>query len=680
MFLKSQGHLRSLAVKALLAVCQPGNLLVTLKVSPTRAFLYGPLGQSTVSQWIHRQYLHSSVVLDEGDVQQADSTSIIQCTEALNSQSPPTFRVDQIENITKIVLSEEQRNQKPCTDQIATLPRPKPGESPKDGNEKALDFGKHQADKQLINQRLKDKGRLSYDWRIPLLQLEQAAASSKGNQHLKSYTGAEYRIQRIARGPSQYSAQLAREVPRPAVWSEATLYYYVVKIAETQKTQKHVPGFRKRKDLDRSSNTADITKIFEDLFYDDSVKKFLSSEACNAALRFFYMHGMISKARALFSRMESLQLDIPSATFNLMLRGAALNRDLHNFTYLLQRMIQRGFRPDDDTWVSLLIAVNSKEIRAIVAHKMRERNVILSPGSTKAVAELMIQNEVDLHLGGGHDPNTFVDHMDIRYGTQWLNTRIVNKLLYELGKRGCTNGLVLLEQIKQRSFVPDDVTMNTLLRLCPQPSLYHDAIEVLKFFDSQFGMGPGDQAYETLLNMAWNGGLLNWARVVWRSACIDGHVNFHTRFRVFQSLLDHDLRELSSSDKADSRDNQGRGQTFRRLAGHFVVGVRRPQTAELANLGRALWVSNFDSKNLSVTRARLQIQSDLRNAKLCRLKVPLHELLRQALELDLKWKAEGFWKNEDRQRRLQDGIQVDVEDISDRLTEILSLTLGRVRA
>ncbi|KAK0517049.1 hypothetical protein JMJ35_000204 [Cladonia borealis] len=680
MFLKSQGHLRSLAVKALLAAGQPRILLVTLNASTTRAFLYRLLEQSTVSQWIHRQYLHSSVVLDEGDVQQADSTSIIQCAETPNSQSPPTFRVNQIENITKIVLSEEQRNRKPYTDQIATLPRLNSGGSPKDENEKALVFGKHQADKQLINQRLKDKGRLSYDWRIPLRQLEQAAASSMGNQYLKSYISAEYRIRRMAQGPSQYSAQLAREVPRPAVWSEATLYYYVVKIADTQKTQRHVPGFRKRKHLDMSSNKADITRIFEDLFYDDSVKTFMSSEACNAALRFFYVHGMISKARALFSRMESLQLDIPSATFNVMLRGAALNRDLHNFTYLLQRMIQRGFRPDDDTWVSLLIAVDSKEIRAIVAHKMRERNVILSPGSTKAVAELMIPNEVDLHLGGGHDHSTFVDHMDIRYGTQWLNTRIVNKILYEMGKRGCTNGLGLLKQIKQRSFVPDDVTMNTLLRLCPQPSLYHDAIEVLKFFDCQFRMGPGDQVYETLLNMAWNGGLLNWARVVWRSACIDGHVNFHTRLRVFQSLLDHNLRELSSSDKVGSRDNQGRGQIFRRLAGYFVVGVRRPQTAELAKLGEALWVSDFDSKNSSVIRARLQVQSDLRNAKLCRLKVPLHELLRQALELDLKWRAEGFWKNEDRQRKLQDGIQVEVEHISDRPIVVLSLTLGRVRA
>ena len=680
MFLKSQGHLRSTAVKALLAACQRRILLVTLNASTTRAFLYRPLGQSAVSQWIHHQYLHSTMILDESDVQKTDSASIIQSAEAPNSQSHPTSRVDQIGNITKIVLSEEQYNRKPYTDQIATLPRPDSGESPEDENEKALVFGKHQADKQLINQLLKDKGRLSYDWRIPLLQLEQAAASSMGEQDLKAYISAEFRIQRIAQGPSQYDAQLAREVPRPAVWSEATLYYYVVKIADTQKTQRLVPGFRKRKDLDRSSNKADITKIFEDLFYDDSVKKFLSSEACNAALRFFYVQGMISKARALFSRMESLQLDIPSATFNVMLRGAALNGDLHNFTYLLQRMIQRGFRPDDDTWVSLLIAVNSKEIRAIVAHKMRERNVILTPGSRKAVAELMIPNEVDLHLGGGHDPNTFVDHMDIRYGTQWLNTRIVNKLLYEMGKRGYTNGLVLLEQIKKRSFVPDDVTMNTLLRLCPQPSLYHDAIEVLKFFDSQFGMGPGDQVYETLLNMAWNGGLLNWARVVWRSACIDGHVNFHTRLRVFQSLLDHNVRELSNSDKADSRDSQGRGQIFRRLAGYFVVGVRRPQTAELAKLGRALWVSDFDSKNSSVIRARLQIQSDLRNAKLCRLKVPLHELLRQALELDLKWRAEGFWKNEDRQRKLQDGIQVEVEHIYDRPTEGLSLTLGRVRA
>ena len=659
MFLRSHEHLRPLAVKAVLA----------------QAFLYRPVGKSTLDQWIHRQHLHSSVILDDGDVQQADLTPIIQCAEAHNSQPPSTFRDDPIENITKIVFSKEQRNGKPYTDQVAALPRPKSGRDPKDENERVPVFGKHQADKQLINQLLKDKGHLSYDWRIPLLQLEQAAVSSMDNQYSKSDIGTEYRIRRITHGPSQYSARLAREIPRPAVWSEATLHYYVAKIADSQKTQRHNPRFRPGI-LDGSSNKADIAKIFEELFYDDTVKKFLSSGACNAALRFFYMHGMISKARALFSRMESLQLDIPSATFNVILRGAASNRDLHNFTYLLQRMLQRGFRPDDETWVSLLIAVNSKEVRAIVAHKMQKRNIILSPGSRKAVAGILIPNEVDHHLGSGHDPETFVDHMDIHYGTQWLSTRAGNSLLHEMGKRECKNGLGLLEQIKQRGFVPDEVTMNILLRLCLQRSLYYDAIEVLKFFDCHFKMGPGDKVYDTLLNLAWNKRLLNWARVVWRSACIDGHVSFSTRNRVFQSLLDHNLQELPSSDKADSRNNQGRGQIFRKLAGYFVIGVKRPQTAEFAELGRALWVSDFDSKRSSVKRARLHVQSDLRTAKSCRLKVPLHELLRQALELDLKWSAEGFWKNEDRQRRLQDGIQVEVHaSLIDRQTNILNLRL-----
>lgn len=632
MSLRSHGNLRPFAIKAILTARQPSSLPVTLNASTTQAFLYRRLGKSAVCRWIHRQCLYSTVVLDHGDVQQAELIPIIQCAEARNSQ----------------------------TDQLTALLRSKLGSFPKDENERGLVFGKHQADKQLVNQRLKDKGPLSYDWRIPLFQLEQAAASSMEIQDLKSDTNTGYRLRRIEHGPYQYSARLAREIPRPAVWSEAKLYYYVAKIANSQKAQRDIPRSRRKIYLGGSSNKADVAKIFEELFYDDTIKKFLSSEACNAALRFFYMHGMIPKARELFIRMESLQLDITSDTFNLILRSAALNKDLYNFTYLLQKMLQRGFRPDDETWVSLLIAVKSKEVRAIVAHRLDERNVILGPGSRKAVAELMIPNEVDLHLGSGHNPNTFVDRMDMRYGPQWVTTRAGNSLLYEIGKRECRNGLALLEQLEQRSFVPDEVTMNTLLRLCLQRSLYHGAIEILNFFHCHFMMGPGEKVYETLLKLAWNDRLLNWARVVWRSACIDGHVSAHTRNRVFQSLLDHHLRELPSSDKADSRDNRGRGQIFRKLAGPFVVGVRRPQTAELVQLGRALWVSEFNSKKSSVKRARLQVQSDLRVAKSCRLNIPLHELLRQALDLDQKWRAEGFWKDEDRQRRLQDGIQVEV--------------------
>ena len=632
MSLRSHGNLRPLAAKAILTASQPRSLPVTLHASTTQAFHYRQLGKSTVCESIHRQCLYSTVFLAHGDVQQADPISIIPCAEAANSQTvQPT----------------------------ALLPLKLDGFL-KDENGRASVFGKHQAHKQFVNQRLKDKGPLSYDWRIPLFQLEQAAASPTKIQDLNSDTNTGYRIRRTYHGPYQHSARLAREVRRPAVWSEANLYYYVAKIADSQKPRSDIPRYRKKTYFDGSSNKADIAKIFEGLFYDDAIKKFLSSEACNVALRFFYMHGMISKARALFSRMESLQLNIPSDTFNLILRSAALNKDLHNFTYLLQRILQRGFKPDDATWVSLLIAVNSKEVRAIVAQKMNERNVILGPGSRKAVAELMIPNELDIHLGSGHKPDAFIDSMDIRYGPQWVTTRAGNSLLYEMGKRECRNGLALLEQLKQRSFVPDEVTMNTLLRLCLQRSLDYDAIEVLEFFDCHFKMRPGDKAYETLLTLAWDKRLLNFARVVWRSACIDGHVNFYMRNRVFQSLLDHDLRELPPSDKAGSRVNQGLGQIFRKLAGSFVVGVRRPQMAELAELGRALWISEFDSRKSSVKRARLQVQSDLRISRPCRLKVPLHELLRRALDLDLKWKAEGFWKNEDRQRRLQEGIQVEV--------------------
>ena len=632
MSLRSHGNLRPLATKAILTASQPRSLPVTLHPSTTQAFNYRQLGKSVVCKSIHRQCLYSTVVLAHGDVQQADTLPIIPCAEAANSQTiQPT----------------------------ALLPS-KLDSFPKDENGRALVFGKHQTHKQFVNQRLKDKGPLSYDWRIPLFQLEQAAASPAKIRDLNSDTNTGYRIRRTYHGSYQQNARLAREVRRPATWSEANLYYYVATIVDSQKPQTDIPRSRRKNYLNGSSNKADIAKIFEELFYDDTIKTFLSSEACNVALRFFYMHGMISKARALFSRMESLQLNIPPNTFNVILRSAALNKDLHNFTYLLQRMLQRGFKPDDATWVSLLIAVNSKEVRAIIAQKMDERNLILSPGSRKAIAELMIPNELDIHLGSGHNPDTFIDRMDIRYGPQWVTTRAGNSLLYEMGKRGCRNELALLQQLKQRSFVPDEVTMNTLLRLCLQRSLDYDAIKVLGFFDCHFKMRPGNKAYETLLTLAWDNRLLNFARVVWRSACIDGHVNFYMRNRVFQSLLHHDLRELPPSDKAGSRVNPGLGQIFRKLAGSFVVGVRRPQTAELAELGRALWISEFDSRKSTVKRARLQVQSDLRIARSCRLKVPLHELLRTALDLDLKWKAEGFWKNDDRQRMLQEGIQVEV--------------------
>ena len=661
MSLASHGHLKPSLVNFLFATRRLRTIAGSLTAPRAPAFKYKPLTKPASCQWTYRSGSNIAAALHAGDGQHSDVAPIVPHSDPVVPQPSSVLRPDHDGINSNIGPPEERWNGESYVDQVTALLCSTFGSGPEDVNARGVVYRKHKEDKQLINQLLKDKGRLSYDWRIPLLLLVQAAASSTENRDLIRDTTLQGPTEVLHRKPLQNYAHFARKVSRPPVWSEATLCQYVADVAGSQSFQKTIPRSLRKSQLNGKLNIVDITTIFDDVFYDDTMEKFLNSDACNTALRFFYTYGMMSKARALYNRMELLRMKIPTATFNIILRGAAQRKDLHNFTFLLQKMLQRGFSPDDDTWLNLLIAVGSGEVRAVIVHKMKEWNVKQTSQTRKAVAALMIPDEVKFYLGSGYSSYTLIHHMDNRYDTGWLTTRAGNSLLHEYGhRRPIGDCLELLVRMKQRGFVPNGITLNTLLRQCLRRGSIWPAIQVLGAFNHHFKLRPGNSEYETLLNLAWDRKSLNVARVIWRSACIDGCVNHAMRKRVYRSLSHHHSRHFQVSEKVDDMEAQSRGQIFCELAGYFVVGVREPQAAELAKLGRAMWASKPDSNKTALTRTGLQIQSDLRTARSCYLKLPFHELLHQALELDLKWKAEGLWKNDERRKLLQGGIQVEL--------------------
>jgi hypothetical protein len=546
-------------------------------------------------------------------------------------------------------------------------------------------YGKNQKDKRFVNKLLRDKGKLSHDWRIPLLQLEQHYMSQDGNGAASSSVNGQSQVRKVVqhdlirsdssspRGLNK--ARLAREVPRPSRWSKATFSRYITDVAESQVSQVRIPRVLKPQREDWS-NHADVLKIFEDLFYDPTLKKFVSLEACNRAIQYYYKYGSISKARTLYDHMNALRMQISTESFNIILRAAASNKDLHTFTILLHRFLKRGFSPDEYTWLSLLIAVDSIEARAILRHKMEQKGLLKNPHTMVAIAALMIPDEVNFHVGNGCDPMTFLDHMDARYGTAWLTTRAGNYFLSEISKlRPVTDSLRLLEQMKERKFVANEMTVNTLLHRCAPSRSRLDTMEVLRFCEHQFELRPGRAGYNTLFLQAWNKRQLNFARVIWRSACIDGCVTFNMRQLVFKGLLGDEPHTSPRNLHADDLRERGMSDLFRLLAGEFVVGIGQPQTtelaelAELAELGKAPWESKDVRKATRVRRANRLLEIDTLIAGSCRLKLPLPELMQQALDLDHKWLADRVYKTDNTQKLIQDGIQVEVDRHGTRLLE-----------
>lgn len=514
----------------------------------------------------------------------------------------------------------------------------------------------------LVNQLLKDKGRLSYDWRVPVQLLEHhhdfpntqpphtdvrlfrnvAQTEVKASEHEGSRL-----IQRInTRNPKE--AKLARDITTPTVWSPTALADYVEDLVEYE-YHKDAISLESQLPNKGSSNVGDIITALNGILFSQTTKHCLSIHVYRIALRFFYDHGLFSKARAIYLQMEDSRMTIPTDIFNLVLRGSASSKDLHSFTFILQKCIQRGLKPNIETWNTLLTTISSSEVRAVIIQRMRERGILDSlPGQGNSL-RLIVQHEVGSHIDEHGDRGAFLDHMDDHYGTAWLTTSTGNKLLYEYGKRRpMSETLKLLPGLRLRGWRPDEVSLDTLLRQSLLLKQHKYAISILDSFEHHFRVKPGKQAHETLFLLAWRSHLLNFTRVVWTFARTYGYVTSKMRNYVFQSLLSNTAVEPSD----------GNSERFKKLVGAFVVGVN--QSKELVPLGRCGMSEGQGPviRQSIVKNAQILLQSELLASGSPRIQEDLGRVLSQALELDMEWAATKYLSAANFQQVLQRGIRV----------------------
>ena len=547
-------------------------------------------------------------------------------------------------------------------------------------------FSKHKSDKLFVNKLLKDKGLYSHNWRIAFNELQKhytpenfdssKSADTLGDarnliqsagSHIQ-YLGGSNVIQSSARDVISVSRnprtfKLAHKVPPPTEWSEASLSSYIEALAESQRVKADVTWAEKPQ-VKGWTNVEDVVAAFDNVFYGSKSQKFLSVEACNTALRFFYDHSMMTKARSLFIRMEDLKMPIPTETFNILLRGSASQRDLHNFTFLLKNMARRGFKPNEKTWTLFLQVIDNSKVRAVIVRKMAEMNMLDKIGVRRVVAAQMVHYEIANYLADGHDHHGFLRHMYSKYGLGWLSTDAGNRLLNEVAKRkSVRESLNLLYEMKEAGFMPNDISINTLLRHCLPLRLHGLAIEILEAFEYHYRLYPRHQAHETLFLQAWRSRLLNFSAVIWKSASIYNAVSDKMRNLVFQSLLSYTpaLDESIESSEVAEPSNLSLNARFKKVAGMSAVGVDGPRGAKIYQAMNAL---NLIPRKRALKWAQVLLESNLRISRTCELKKDLPQLLRQALAMDTTWAAEGLHKQDDWRKMLLHAIVVEVKVIS----------------
>lgn len=674
----SVGHLVVTSSDALPAVQVHHALLLLYQTQNEIQLLLQKRRPSNIETRGHRSYCLHTKAKDTKQDENDDSTLCPTVTHG--PWLPPVAR-------QPVPSLEKQPQQipkiQPQTPQVVSAIAPK-GQTPLPGNDNRKGcvhelsppnrfIRQHRDFKDHRRRTLRMGGFRSQDWQEPFEMLkryysakeeEKVVARAIAGHPRASWSNFQKPIRQVG----------VDQVPKPLVWSVVTFTKYVEDLAMSRVdrlVQRQIYGKGK-------SHVTAVATIFESIFQDESMKGFLTARACNFALGFFYRHGMGVKARALYTRMENLHMQIEPETFNIMLCGSAAEKDLYIYTYNLRNMIKRRFSLNSRTWSSLLMAVDSSEARASIAKEMRARKLLDRFSTMRDVLSLTIRDEVASHLDRRNEMSTFFQGMDSRYPPGWLTVSGANIILDEVGLRqSALKAFELLTEIRQRVPRLGNVALNTLLTHCRQHRAHDLAIDVIEYFETKQGTSLGQKEYGSLFRQAWSGRLYNFCRVIWRSACMDAAVTFAMQRLVMESLT------FENPERSDSQPRSS-AHIWKNAAGKLIVGVGiaakedRPDEVQHPGSNAPTTMQNLGDNTESLSAHLEQLMDDtnaprprselLRSAqalldndfvayKKYRRERALIPLLREALAMDREW-TKLKWKEKSTQFKCRNAIAV----------------------
>ena len=442
---------------------------------------------------------------------------------------------------------------------------------------------------------------------------------------------------------------------KPSRWTQRSLIGYILDLANFKPPRpilfEVLPEDAKRQYL---ASISDVAIAMDKALHDSELRSYMTIDAANIALQYFYNHEMMNRARSLYLRMEYLYLDLTSETWNIMLRASASYKDIYNFSFLLGNMIGRGFRPNSKTWAIFVMALGPVQAKRSTIDAMKARGIMDDASVRRDVATQMVQHEFVDHIARNSNTETFFDLMLEQYGIDWLSTSTGNILISEVIKSAKGNrsvavlqALKVLYEMKQRSFAANQVTMDILLKECEGASRQKLLVEILSIFENHWGLKPGREAHQRLFNHAWRNKTLNFLRTLWISACLNGFVSFRMQDLVMQSILSN-RNETSKPDDP---------MPFKQIAGWFLVSVD-PSKA-LPGEHSMQWKPEIEER-LAV-QGILAVKSNLAMAGQGTIIDGLVESLRRALVVDSHWSSQEFWTVRRKQIRLMcQGTQLEI--------------------
>lgn len=481
---------------------------------------------------------------------------------------------------------------------------------------------------------------------VAISAVDECKALDNGSKELKGHAPV---VRNIAIPIKRKVKKMrADRIPRPAEWTQRSFLDYVNDLCSIEMPNHLHRGLY----TSGERHTSTVCNILQDIFQSPECASAVSRAAFGAALAYFVKTGQIKDVRRLFVRMELMNVMPDVETFNIMLRGAAGNEDIHNFRFLLHLMFRRGISPNAGTWLAFMLANPNVRIKLYILSEMRELGLLNQASIAPAVCEQLALFEINTSLDKGESQEGFLRRMDSRYGADWLNLTGGNQILHGLGSRGLISRCwEFLKTMEDRAVKPDVSSISTIIHHCRYSKNIDGAIEILRDLPRSVPPHLGQRVYHDLFGMACQAKAYNFARVVWRYACLTAFTTGKMRERVRASLLAAEYKPTEGTNAL---------QRWHQQMGYFVTGhdgsrscapgtliqddVQRAVTAnqsakwssDPANAGRPYTIALARQDNKSRLEEDLCAFEDW-----CYVR-PFAEMLAEAWRLDLAWRSIEF--------------------------------------
>ncbi|MCJ1325542.1 hypothetical protein MMC10_002205 [Thelotrema lepadinum] len=523
------------------------------------------------------------------------------------------------------------------------------------------------------NSILKERGSWSYDWRVPLQELRQ---------NLRKDASPLSDVDAFVRPAVLYHQFSAREIFKPLEWSTPSFASYVKELASSQVARL----MNRHLYVGHTNHVLAVRETLVSLFVDPDLRAYLSADAFEDALRFYYRHNIITEARKLFNIMLERNIRLRSRTLNIALCATAVKRDLHNFTYLLRAMINLGLKPSEDTWVSLVIVLESGAAKLAVVQNMRELSLLERLDVRQAISAELISTELDESTQTVDDVLAIMKKFDSQFGDDWFTERAGNIIIKHLcSSAKADQAFPFLATMVERRTIPNRATLDILLSHCLYNLDADGALQLLILFSKRFRVSGGEFSYNLLFLIAWYTLRYNLCRTIWWKACIDTAVSFRMQELTMRSLLRNTPPLTNNHSKLWMKE-----------VGKVMVGISRnidtgskndleSQEAVRSNTpvkelvqDLAEWSATGKERFDQTALAQRMMGADLSAFKLYRLDEDLfHAAFEEALKQDKSWHLRGF-ENIPLKDKIAQAIDIPVQ-YKVRLTDGMGVEQRKVR-